>query len=135
MALPVEMALFWSTGVLECWEKLKADLQREKSLLHYSITPLLQQCRASRKDRKPPLGAAPSPDSLFKRLPVTNGEKTAVGTESFLLSRLGVRHRLSLEQTLLESLPELSQAFFPDGEQIPPLPGISPEKIQLEIFF
>jgi hypothetical protein len=36
---------FWSTGVLECWKKLKPEFQLDKSLslLHYSITPRLQQ--------------------------------------------------------------------------------------------
>ena len=36
---------------------------------------------------------------------------------------------------LRAALAEFSQTFFPESEQIPPLPGISPEKIQLEIFF
>jgi hypothetical protein len=37
--------LFWSTGVLECWQKRKAEFYLDLvfSLPHYSTTPSLQQ--------------------------------------------------------------------------------------------
>jgi hypothetical protein len=40
--------LFWSTGVLEYWQKQEPEFQLELilSLLHYSTTPLLQQTAA-----------------------------------------------------------------------------------------
>jgi hypothetical protein len=57
--------LFWSTGVLECWQKRKQEFQLELvlSLLHYSTTPSLQQTVA-RGERllKPAQRAAPKPD-------------------------------------------------------------------------
>ncbi len=51
--------LFWSTGVLECWKKLKPEFQLEyvliiTPLLHHSITPA--DCRIKERLQKPPLG-------------------------------------------------------------------------------
>jgi hypothetical protein len=62
--------LFWSTGVLECWQKLKPEFQRELvlSLLHHSITPAA--CRKMGKTIEAPSGGSPKsgplgPDSLL----------------------------------------------------------------------
>ena len=55
---------FWSTGVLECWKKPKAEICLElvPSLLHYSITPVFEAPFGGR----PRLGAQ-GPDSLHGR--------------------------------------------------------------------
>ncbi len=57
--------LFWSTGVLEYWSGGKSQIPRFNlnESFHHSITPLLQQTTASRKDSRSTLWGQPKAGS------------------------------------------------------------------------
>jgi len=84
---------FWSTGVLECWKKLRPE---DSTLRFFCITPLLQLTARTKERRlKPPRGAAQSqalwPGFFTFHLSVTQISPidTRSGPSSSMLSGVG----------------------------------------------